>query len=304
MRFQGMDLNLFVAFDALMETRNTARAGERLGLSQPATSAALARLRDYFDDELLVLKSRRMYPTPLAEMLWPRIRQCLREAEGVITTSTLFDPAKADRCFRIVSSDYVVAAILAPLARAITETSPGVQFRFSLTDESAAEQILRGEVDLIIAPAEYSLPGLPTEPLYEERYVIAGRIGHPIFDAPLTEDAIFSYGHIAVSLGASRSATVGDQQVALLGRHRRVEVTTASFGVLPWLLIDTDRLALMHERLARSASMHFAITYALTPFALPPLRQLVQYHDTRRSDQGIRWLIDKIREFAGSRVAA
>src|SRR6476620_11529051 len=102
MRFKGMDLNLFVAFEALMETRNTARAGEQLGLSQPAASAALSRLRQYFKDDLLVLKGRRMYPTPLAEALLPRIRACLRDAEVVLASSSQFDPATAERGFRII----------------------------------------------------------------------------------------------------------------------------------------------------------------------------------------------------------
>ena len=298
MRFKGMDLNLFVAFEALMETRNTARTGERLGLSQPAASAALARLRTYFNDDLLVVKGRRMYPTPLAETLLPRIRQCLRDAEAVLATSSVFDPGQAERRFRIVASDYVVAAILAPLARRAKLIAPGVQFHFILADEQAAAQLRRGEVDMIISPAEYCLPGVPTEPLYEERYVLAGCRDHPIFTAPITEEDVFSYGHVALSVGNLRSATVGDKQLELLGRPRTVEMTVASFAVVPWLLIGTERLTLMHERLARTAVEHFAIRYAPLPFAFPPLRQLVQYHETRAADQGVRWLIDLIRTHA------
>ncbi|QQV79429.1 LysR family transcriptional regulator (plasmid) [Sphingomonas aliaeris] len=300
MRFKGMDLNLFVAFDALMETRNTARAAERLGLSQPAASAALARLRDYFRDDLLVVKGRRMYPTPLAETLLPRIRQCLRDAEAVIATTSQFDPATAERRFRIVSSDYVVTAILAPLSRAAALVAPGIQFQFTLVDETVAEQLRRGEADLIISPAEWALPAIPTEPLYEERYVLAGWREHPIFKAPLSEEAIFAYPHVTLSVGSSRAATVGDKQFELLGRPRRVEVIASSFSSLPWLLIGTERLALMHERLALAAAHHFPIAHAQLPFPFAPLRQLVQYHETRIADQGVRWLIEQIRAQADS----
>ncbi len=298
MRFKGMDLNLFVAFDALLDTRNTARAAERLGLSQPAASAALARLRDYFQDDLLVLKGRRMYPTPLAETLLPRIRQCLRDADAVIATTSQFDPATAERRFRIVSSDYVIAAILAPLAQATATTAPGVHLHLTLVDETAAEQVRRGEADLIITPADYAMGGIPTEPLYEERYVLAGWSEHPIFREGVTEDAIFAWPHIALSVGNLRSTTVGDKQFELLGRPRRVEVIAGSFAVLPWLLVGTERLTLMHERLARASAEHFEIRYAPLPFPFAPLRQLVQYHETRRADQGVRWLIDLIRTFA------
>lgn len=300
MRFKGLDLNLLVAFEALMETRNTAHAGARLGLSQPAASAALARLRDYFRDDLLVLKGRRMYPTPLAEMLLPRIKGCLQSAEIVVSTTSQFDPATADRLFRVVSSDYVLAAILAPLARATAETAPGVRFHFTLSDDSAREQLVRGKVDLLIAPSDYAAQNVPTEALYEERYVVAGWAEHPIFAGEITEDAIFSYGHVAVTVGTQHHATVGDRQLELLGRRRSVEVTASSFTVVPWLLLGTHRLTLMHERLARAAADHFAIRYAPLPFAFPPLRQLVQWHETRTSEQGVRWLINEIRAYAAA----
>ena len=295
MRFKGMDLNLLVAFEALMDTRNTARAGERLGLSQPAASAALARLRDYFQDDLLVVKGRRLYPTPLAEMLVPKVAACLREAETVLATSSHFDPGRAERRFRVISSDYVVAAVLAPLACDLARTAPGLSFQFGLTDERAVEQLRRAEVDLVINPSEYAVEGFPTEPLYEEHYVIAGRRDHPIFAQPITKAAVFAYGHIAVSVGSQRATTVGDRQLEQLGQSRLVEVVASSFAVLPWLLIGTDRLTLMHERLARTTAEHFDIAYARLPFEFAPLRQMAQYHATRAADQSVRWLIDQIR---------
>lgn len=298
MRFKGLDLNLLVAFDALMETCNTAHAGARLGLSQPAASAALARLRDYFQDELLVLNGRRMYPTPLAEMLLPRIKACLAEAAVVVATSSQFDPGSAERQFRIISSDYVAAAILAPLVQQTSSSAPGVRFHFMLADETAPDQLRRGEIDLLIAPAEHAVRNVPTELLYEERYVVAGWSEHPLFAAPITEDALFAYGHIAVTVGRLHDATVGDRQLELLGRRRVVEVTASSFAVLPWLLIGTQRLTLMHERLARLAARHCPIRYAPLPFPFAPLKELAQFHETRASEQGVRWLIDQIRRQA------
>lgn len=300
MRFKGLDLNLFVAFDALMDTRNTARAGERLGLSQPAASSALARLRDYFGDELLVMKGRRLYPTPFAEMLLPRVRDCLRDAEVVLATSAQFDPATAERLFRIIASDYVVAALLAPLVALLAREAPGVRFRFILPDQTAPEQMRRGEIDLLITPRDFAVPGVPAEPLYIEHYVVAGWAENPVFLAPITEDVLFGCGHVALSLGSHRTATVGDRHLELMGRTRRVEVIAASFAVLPWLLIGTDRLALMHERLARSAADHFAIRWTPLPFDFPPVEELVQFHETRASDAGVRWLIERIRAYAAA----
>jgi DNA-binding transcriptional LysR family regulator len=304
MRFKGIDLNLFVVFDALMETRSTARAGDRIGISQPAASSALARLRDYFGDELLVVQGRKMFPTPFAESLLPRVRECLRQAEEALTSSSGFFAETAEREFRIVASDYVVAAILAPLAISWAERAPGLRFQFILTDEHATEKLRRGQVDLQVTPTEYAIPGVPTEPLYDERYVLAGWRRHPIFEADFDLEQIFEYGHVAVAVGSERLATVGDRQIEQLGYRRRVEVTASAFTVLPWLLVGTQRLALMHRRLAALCAEHFDITYAEIPAALQPLKQLVQYHQTRASDPAIRWLIDEIKQRAGDGTAA
>jgi len=295
MRFKGMDLNLLVAFEALMETRNTARAGEKIGLSQPATSAALSRLRANFRDELLVVKGRRMFPTPLAETLLPRVRACLRSAESVISTSSQFDPARAERLFRIVASDYVSAALLSPLLRSLETSAPGVMLDLMPPESHSADLLRRGAVDLMITPSEYGSSGLPTEPLYEDNFVVAGCLDHPLFASQFTMEDIFTYGHIAVSLGETGSTTVGDRQLNLLGHARKVDIIAHSFTVVPWMLVGTQRLAIMHERLAHIAASHFSITYRPLPQAIEPLRQIIQYHETRASDPGLRWLIDLIR---------
>jgi DNA-binding transcriptional LysR family regulator len=155
MRFKGLDLNLLVAFDALVELRSVSRTGERLGLSQPAVSAALARLREYFDDELMVVDGKRMHLTPFAQTLIPRVRACLNAADTVVATSATFDPSTAIRTFRIISSDYVLAAVLARVARQFASIAPRVRLEFVLPDEPATERFVRGEMDMIIAPSEF-----------------------------------------------------------------------------------------------------------------------------------------------------
>ncbi|MEE3153897.1 MAG: LysR family transcriptional regulator [Pseudomonadota bacterium] len=302
MRFKGMDLNLFVAFEALMETRSTARAGEKIGLSQPATSAALARLRDFFGDELLVVRGRRMYPTPLAETLLPRVRECLRSAEGALATSSSFDPARARRTFRVVTSDYVMAAVLAPLLRELAHEAPGIALQLLLPSQAAAESLRRGEADIVIAPSEYAIPGVPSQLLYEEHYVLVGAPDHPIFAGAFTLEEMLHYGFVAVSVGNERSATVGDHQLDTIGHTRRIEVTAPSFTAVPWLLAGTRRLTLMHSRFARLVRAQFGLACAPLPVDLPPLRQIVHFHETRAHDDGVAWLIARIREQAGPNV--
>lgn len=298
MRFKGMDLNLFAVFDALMETRSTARAGELLGISQPATSASLARLREYFKDDLLAVKGRRMYPTPFAESLLPKVRKCLRNAEEALSASDQFNPSSSIRRFHIACSDYFAAALFAPLARQFAADAPGLSFALTATDEHTTERLRRGLVDLVINPLEYAIPGMPTEPLYEEDFVLVGWEDNPIFGRDFSIEDVFAHGHVAVALGGGRSVAIGDHQLELLGFSRTVAVTAPSFSVVPWLIEGTMRLAIMHRRLAAQAGRRFAIRSAELPFTLQPIQELAQYHETRATDPGVNWLVDQIRTYA------
>lgn len=299
MRFKGLDLNLLVAFDALLELRNVSRAADRLGLTQPAMSAALARLREYFGDELLTVDGKRMQPTPFAQTLIPHVRACLNAAEMVVATSSTFSPATAIRTFRIVASDYVVTAILAGVARRLASEAPGVRLEFVLPDEIAMERLERGELDLMISPAEFLVESQPSELLYEEAHVIAGCRENPIFRQPMTAEAIFACGHVAVSMGPNRVTSFGDRQIEQIFPDRRVEAVASSFTVLPWLLVGTQRLALMHRRLAVLLAKSMPIAFAPLPFPFPMMREMLQYHRTRSADEGLRWLISEIRSATG-----
>jgi LysR family nod box-dependent transcriptional activator len=298
-RFKGLDLNLLVAFDALLELRNVSRAADRLGLTQPAMSAALARLREYFGDELLTVDGKRMQPTPFAQTLIPHVRACLNAAEMVVATSSTFSPATAIRTFRIVASDYVVTAILAGVARRLASEAPGVRLEFVLPDEIAMERLERGELDLMISPAEFLVESQPSELLYEEAHVIAGCRENPIFRQPITAEAIFACGHVAVSMGPNRVTSFGDRQIEQIFPDRRVEAVASSFTVLPWLLVGTRRLALMHRRLAVLLAKSMPIAFAPLPFPFPMMREMLQYHRTRSADEGLRWLISEIRRATG-----
>jgi LysR family transcriptional regulator, nod-box dependent transcriptional activator len=298
MRFKGLDLNLLVAFDALIELRSVSRTGERLGLSQPAVSAALARLREYFSDELLVADGKRMHPTPFAETLIPHVRACLNAAETVVATSTAFDPATAIRTFRIISSDYVVAAVLAGVAGRLAGIAPGVRLEFVLPDEIAEERFARGEMDLLIAPATFLVESHPSDLLYEETHVLVGWRDNPLFSGEITPEKMLAAGHVAVSMGPHREITFGDRHMEQIHPDRRIEAMVSSFTLIPWLVVGTHRLALMHKRLAVVMAERFPIAFAPLPFPFPTMPEMMQYHRTRSADDGLRWLIDEIRRGA------
>ena len=298
MRFKGLDLNLLVALDALLETRSVSAAAGRLNLSQPATSAALARLRDYFGDELLVASGRRMHPTAYAETLVPLLKDSLAGLDALISNPTLFDPATSHRTFRILGSDYVTAAALVPLIERLAAEAPGVRLEIASVQDDAIQQLDQGKVDLLLTPENHVHPDHPAHLLWEERQVIVGWNRNPVFERPLTEEAVFAAGHIGVLMGAIRTPSFADRELAIMGKARRIEVTTGSFLAVPWLLQGTNRLAFMHERLARSVVRLFPLNWAPCPFEFPVMREMVQHHRARIGDAGLAWLRRMMAEVA------
>jgi DNA-binding transcriptional LysR family regulator len=289
-RFKGLDLNLLVAFDILLETRSVSRAAERMNLSQPAMSAALTRLRDYFGNAILVAEGKRLYPTAYAETLLPRVRECLRCVESVISVSKSFDPKTSARVFRLLASDYMTAAVIVPLIRRLAQIGPNIRIEVLLPSDHDQDLIEQSKVDLSLMPEDYVIRGYPTDLLFTERQVLVGWSGNPIFERLITEEDVFAAGHVGVSIGVRRQPAFADRQLQIMGKIRRVEVITESFTMVPWLLKETPRLAIMHERLALTMAQHFPITCVPLPFQISPMREMVQYHQARAADEGLTWL--------------
>lgn len=295
MRFKGLDLNLIVAFEALMSDRSVSRAAQRLNLSQPAMSNALARLRSYFGDDLLIARNKRMYATPFAETLLPQVRQALETMEGVIATSRHFDPATTNRTFRIMTSDYIATSILFPIVTRLAVTAPGVRIELLLPSPRRIELLESGGIDLLITLQEYVTPELPSERLFEDEYRLVGRAGHPALSDGTTLAAMLAYDHVHVAIGDERLPSFGDAYLDRMGIQRRVAMIAPNFGMLPWLLQDTDWLALIQGRLAAQMARNFPLVAVAPPLPVPPLVEMAQYHVTRSNDPGLRWLIDLIR---------
>ncbi|HQS68392.1 MAG: LysR family transcriptional regulator [Novosphingobium sp. 28-62-57] len=296
MRFKGLDLNLLVAFNVLMETRSVSRAAEKLHLSQPAMSAALGRLREYFGDDLLVLTGKRMLPTAYAETLVPMVQETLRQVDALITTSTVFDPATSQRTFRLIASDYITAAVIAPLSRRLSQEAPGIQLESVLPSDGSADLIAQGAFDLLITPEDFINPGQPAELLFEERHVIVGWDRNSVFAGDVTEAVFMAAGQVGVQMGNQRTSAFADRTMEQMGRFRRMEVTASSFTVVPWLVIETNRLAVMHERLARRMATMFPLAIAPIPFDFPIMREMLQFNRTRSNDEGLKWLRNQLRQ--------
>lgn len=295
MRFKGLDLNLLVALDVLLEERSVSRAAERLYVSQPAMSGTLGRLREYFRDDILVSNGKRMFPTAFAESLVPRLRACLGDLDALVSP-TSFNPLVDERTFKIISSDFSTITILAGLCAKLNRLAPAIKIDILPTDIDSTASLAEGKVDLLLMPDTMSHPDHPAQLLFEERYVVVGWSENPMFERPLTQEDFLASGHVVTAFGRNRLISFGDQQLARLGIRRRVEVTCGSFGNIPWLLAGTPRIALMHERMARMMAGYLPIRIALLPFDLPVLREVAQYHAARSNDEALRWLLTQLHE--------
>jgi DNA-binding transcriptional LysR family regulator len=296
MRLDSFDLNLLVALDVLLEERSVTRAARRLNVTQSAMSAALKRLREAFQDELLVLHGKRMVPTAHALTLAPEVGTAIARLRSLIATGTGFDPATSKRRFRIDASDYITTVLLAPLIGILHVEAPDVRLDLALPSAASNQRLENGEIDLLITPDEFLEPDHPRELVFEERHVVVGWRENPVLAGAVTEGIYMASGHVAVRI-FDRDTFI-ESFLYKRAPDRRIEVIAQSFIQVPWLLRGTERLSVMHERLARVAAPVFDLAVADAPFDLPVMREMMQFHVTRSNDAGLAWVRDRLKVFA------
>ncbi len=290
MRFHDLDLNLLVALDALLAECNTMRAGQRLNLSQSATSSALSRLRAHFDDPLLVQVGRNLVPTPRALELGPEIRAILMQIERRILTKTEFDPAQSDRHCRIMASDYSsMTALGQGLARASAE-APNMRFEILPPGDSPAQTIERGDADLLVMPAPFTAPSHPSEPYFTDRYVCIASADHPEIGEAIGFEQFLSLPHAVVRFAGGRQSTFEDWFLERFGQARTIELVTSSYAALPYFIAGSRRVATIHKRQAMIAQQNLALKLLEPPIEIPPVQMMLQWHRMNDADAALHWL--------------
>lgn len=303
MRFNKLDLNLLVALDALLSERSISRAAERMHLSQSAMSNALARLREYFGDELLVQVGRRMEPTSRAEGLAHAVRDVLVRVDATISTQPAFVPAESAREFRLLVSDYTLSTLMPHALAHIYDQAPNIRIALAPLVAYPQRVLERAEADLLIVPREYCSPDHPSEELLQEDFCCVVWKKAPLAKVPLTRKRYLDAGHVLVLPGQGQPA-LEEWFIQRLGISRRVEVTSFSFVTAPRLIVGTHRLATVHRRLARHAQRSEPIVIRDVPLRMPVVHQSMQWHTHRTSDPGLTWLRETLKESAALMDAA
>lgn len=291
MRFNRFDLNLLVALDALLTERSVSRAAVRLNLSPSATSDALARLREYFGDDLLVQVGRKMEPTPRAESLQHATRDLLVRLESTITTQPSFDPARSDRRFRIFASDYTQMVLGPPLMTLVAQAGCTATFDFLPQVANPQRDLERGEADLLVLPQPLMSADHPHEALFEERFVCVLWAQARLARGKLTRERYLQAGHVVMKPQAtSGESSYEDWFVKRLGVQRRVVATSFGFATVPALLVGTEHVATMHASLAQLLQATWPLKLLPCPVDVPPMTQAMQWHRYRTPDPGLLWL--------------
>jgi len=292
MRFNGLDLNLLVALDALITERSVSGAADRIGLTQSAMSSALGRLREFFSDNLLVNVGRRMVLTPRAEALAGPVHETLLQISTIITQAPDFDPAASVRHFEIIASDYMIKTVLARAIAKATQIAPNVSFAIRALSDSVDAQLERAEVDILITIAQYISPGHPQELLFEEDYVAVGWSGNPKFPDPLDIDTFCSLRHVSVSHGRNHLPTFETLYMAENGPNRLIDVVVPAFTDVGDMLVGTERIATVHRKLASVLCKEHPLVTRELPFSIPSVKLMAQWHHIRKNDQELRWFLD------------
>lgn len=298
MHLQRLDLNLLVALEALLTTQSVTRAAEKLSISQPAMSGALNRLREHFDDALIQRAGRNMVLTPFGLELSGRVREVLEHATELVRMRPGFDPSTSDRSFVMVASDYALSIIVPMVLPRVAAAAPNVAIHVETRSADHARRFSNGQIDVVLVPANLSMPDYPCAPLFEDEYVCIAWQDNPLVHDRLTKDEFLSLGHV-VRVNPAAGEPAGDERsVRSMGLTRRVAATVPVFGMLPRMVVGTPWIATVQRRLAEHAARHYPIRVLPHPLNIPPLSMMLQWPTVRSTDGGNCWLRQQFIDIA------
>lgn len=297
---QKIDLNLLVAFEALMAERSVTRAAERMFVGQPAMSASLARLRKLVNDPLLVREGRTLVPTPVAESLVAPVSQALTIVESALGSRRSFDPAEESRTFTIMASDYVLVVMLRELLNTLRTVAPNVRINVRPIAADYVDQVRRGLVDLFILPRELERSGvrLLSEDLFSDRLVCAIDADNDVVGTAMTMRQFESLPYLAYDAGAL--TTAAQRQLRAQGVDRPIDVTTQSFVVAPLLLRGTPFFTVIHERLGQVLGPQNGLRLLDSPVAFTPITEAMFWAVRHEDGPAHQWLREQVRKAAAA----
>ncbi|MCP3712682.1 LysR family transcriptional regulator [Paraburkholderia sp. CNPSo 3274] len=300
MRFKGLDLNLLVALDALMTQRNLTAAAQYVNLSQPAMSAAVARLRDYFGDDLFVMRGREFVPTARATELVGPVREALSHIQLSIISRDAFQPSKSHRRFRVCLSDFMTLVYFRKVIDRVAQEAPSVSFEIVFPDDESGGLLRRGDIDFLALPELLLADTHPKAALFEERLVCEGCPTNKQLSHRIALEKYMSMGHVTVRFGRARRPSIEEFFLRDLGLKRREEVVVPTFSLVPSVLSRTDRIATLPLRLAEHFAELTPLRIAEVPLPLSSFTEAIQWPSLHNGDPASIWMREVLLEEAQS----
>ncbi|MEF0943917.1 LysR family transcriptional regulator [Rhizobium sp. BR 362] len=297
---RAVDLNLLKTLDALLDECNVTRAAARLGLTQPAVSGMLTRLRESFGDPLFIRSQRGIVPTPRALELAGPVKQVLSEIE-VLLSRPRFEPETADLTVTLAATDYAMKAAVVPFLTALRQKAPSIHVAVCpVENDRLAAQFEKGEIDLALLTPDTTPEGLRSRRLFSEDYVCALRAGHPeAACGRLTLDRFCALDHALMSHTGRVFWGATDEALAQLGRSRRVVISVPSFLVLLDIVRSSDLVAVIPRRLAARAD---GLAFIDPPVDIAGFTKIAAWHERTHRDGGHRWIRALLFETCGSLI--
>jgi DNA-binding transcriptional LysR family regulator len=287
---ESVDVNLLVALGALLEERNLTRAGDRIGMTQPAMSGALGRLRIQLGDQLLVRVGRGYELSVLALTLLPDVLEALNQVERTLGAARSFDPAASTRHFTVSLSDYALSVLARPLQALIHAEAPRVSIEFDSVPAGEAVETHLLRRDLIIAGSRLPF-ACPRRPLFRDRFVCVVSDTNSQVGDELTLDQLAELPYLDGSFGDS-VVTLPMAALQAAGVTPRVVTRAPGLLTLPLLVAGTDLVAFVPRRLVRRCSESLGLRIVSTPLEIPPLIEAANWHPTNTREAGLVWLLD------------
>ncbi|AIA02424.1 LysR family transcriptional regulator [Streptomyces noursei] len=301
-RNANIDFNLLTALDALLEEESVTAAADRLGLSGPAMSRALGRIRRTIGDPVLVRAGRHMVPTPRALEIKAEVRRLVEAAQGVLSPSAPADPAQLTRVFALHTGDLFVTALGPALVARVAREAPGVVLRF-LGESHVDVPVLRdGAADLELGVIDSREPEIRTARLYDDHAVAVVRAGHPLTDQALTARRFAAAPHLNFSRRGRLTGPI-DTALAEHGLRRRVVTTVPTVTAALMMVRDSDVVGMVPARTAASLIRDLGLCALPIPLDLPPMPMAMAWHPRQDADPGHRWLRGLVRATLAAGVA-
>ena len=297
MDFRGVDLNLLVCLRVLLVERHVTRSAERLGVTQPAMSASLARLRTLFRDQLLVRGPKGLVLTPRAEQLLDQLNQVMAVIEEMIALPAEFAAETSQRTFTVIGTDFVEFILLPPLMAALATEAPNLQVLFRTPDPgNIPAMTASGELDLAVGYLPEVSEELIKRTVFREPFVCVARRGHPLLhDGSLPLDRYVELQHVQVLPGnATMYAAAIDTALAAMGLVRKVALWEPSFLAVASVVARTDLISTVPRRLATHVAQGLPITIYDLPLPLPAPEFAMYWHSRSQGDAGHKWLRERV----------